>query len=53
MIHSPDNEYCVVPDACVLMSMPLCDTFLRAAEDHAFFRIAWSEQILEEVRRGL
>jgi predicted nucleic acid-binding protein len=53
MILTPDNEYSVVPDACVLMPMPLCDTFLRAAEEPAFFRIAWSEQILDEVRRGL
>ncbi len=53
MILTQDNEYCVVPDACVLMPMPLCDTFLRAAEEPAFFRIAWSEQIMEEVRRGL
>jgi predicted nucleic acid-binding protein len=53
MILTPDNEYCVVPDACVLISMPLCDTFLRAAEDPAFFRIAWSEKILDEVRKGL
>ncbi len=53
MILTPDNEYCVVPDACILMPMPLCDTFLRAAEDPAFFRIAWSEDILDEVRGGL
>ena len=53
MILTPDNEYCVVPDACVLMPMPLCDTLLRAAEDPSFFRMAWSEQILDEVRRGL
>jgi predicted nucleic acid-binding protein len=53
MILTPDNEYCVVLDACVLMPMPLCDTLLRAAEEPSFFRIAWSEQILNEVRRGL
>jgi predicted nucleic acid-binding protein len=53
MILTPDNEYCVVLDACVLMPMPLCDTLLRAAEEPAFFRIAWSEQILNEVRRVL
>jgi len=53
MILTTDNEYCVVPDACVLMPMPLCDTLLRAAEEPSFFRMAWSEQILEEVRRGL
>jgi predicted nucleic acid-binding protein len=53
MILTPDNEYCVVLDACVLMPMPLCGTLLRAAEEPSFFRLAWSEQILDEVRRGL
>jgi predicted nucleic acid-binding protein len=53
MILTPDNEYCVVLDACVLMPMPLCDTLLRAAEEPSFFRAAWSERILKEVRRGL
>jgi predicted nucleic acid-binding protein len=53
MILTPDNEYCVVLDACVLMPMPLCDTLLRSAEEPTFFRMAWSEEILEEVRRGL
>ena len=53
MILTPDNEYCVVLDACVLMPMPLCDTLLRLAEEPAFFCIAWSNQILDEVRRGL
>lgn len=53
MILTPNNEYCVVPDACVLMPMPVCDTLLRAAEEPSFFRVAWSEQILKEVRDGL
>jgi predicted nucleic acid-binding protein len=53
MILTPDNEYCVVLDACVLMPMPLCDTLLRSAEEPSFFRMAWSEQILNEVRKGL
>jgi predicted nucleic acid-binding protein len=53
MILTPDNEYCVVPDACVLMPMPLCDTLLRLAEEPSFFRMTWSREILEEVRRGL
>lgn len=53
MILTPDNEYCVVLDACVLMPMPLCDTLLRLAEEPAHFCIAWSDQILAEVRRGL
>jgi predicted nucleic acid-binding protein len=53
MILTPNNEYCVVLDACVLVPMPLCDTLLRAAEEPSFFRIAWSEQILEEVRKTL
>jgi hypothetical protein len=33
--------------------MPLCDTLLRFAEEPAFYRIAWSTHILDEVRRGL
>ena len=33
--------------------MPLCDTLLRAAEEPSFFRIAWSQQIIEEVQKGL
>lgn len=53
MILTPNNEYCVVLDACVLIPMPLCDTLLRSAEEPSFFRIAWSQQIIDEVRRGL
>lgn len=53
MILTPDNEYCVVLDSCILVPMPICDTFLRMAEEPAFFRLAWSEQILEEVRKSL
>ena len=30
-----------------------CDTLLRYAEDPALFRVLWSEQILEEVKRTL
>ena len=33
--------------------MPLCDILLRAAEEPSLFCIAWSEHILNEVRRGL
>jgi predicted nucleic acid-binding protein len=53
MILTPDNEFCVVADACVLLPMPLCDTLLRSAEEPSFFRIVWSEEILNEVRQGL
>jgi predicted nucleic acid-binding protein len=53
MILTPNNEYCVVLDACVLMPMPLCDTLLRSAEEPSFFRVAWSQQIMNEVQRGL
>ena len=53
MILTPNNEFCVVLDACVLVPMPLCDTLLRAAEEPSFFRIVWSEQILEEVRKTI
>jgi predicted nucleic acid-binding protein len=53
VILTPNHEYCVVLDACVLVPMPLCDTLLRAAEEPSFFRITWSEEILNEVRRTL
>jgi len=53
VILTADNEYCIVPDACVLLPMPMCDTILRLAEEPAFFRMAWSEEIFEEIRRGL
>ena len=53
MILTPDNEYCIVPDACVLIPMPLCATVLYLAEAPSFFRMVWSDEILHEVRRGL
>lgn len=53
MILAPNHEQCVVLDACVLIPMPLCDTLLRCAEEPSFFRIAWSSQIMEEIRRNL
>lgn len=49
MILTPDNEYTALLDACVLYPMPLCDTLLRLAEEPAFYRPLWSEQILREV----
>ena len=49
MILTPENEYSVLLDACVLVPMPLCDTLLRLAEEPAFYRPLWSEQILQEV----
>jgi predicted nucleic acid-binding protein len=49
MILTPDNEYTVLLDACVLAPMPLCDTLLRLAEEPAFYRPLWSETILQEV----
>jgi len=48
MILTPDNEYAVLLDACVLAPMPLCDLLLRLAEEPAFYRPLWSEQILHE-----
>lgn len=33
--------------------MPLCDTLLRCAEEPALFRVLWSGETLEEVRRTL
>jgi predicted nucleic acid-binding protein len=53
MILTPNNEYCVVLDACVLIPMPLCDTLLRSAEEPSFFRIAWSLRIMDEVQKAL
>jgi len=53
MILTPDNEYAVVLDACVLGPMPLCDILLRLAEEPALYRPLWSEQILQEVGRVL
>lgn len=49
MILTQNNEYAAVLDACVLAPMPLCDTLLRLAEDPAFYRPLWSDEILQEV----
>lgn len=49
MILNQNNEYAAVLDACVLLPMPLCDTLLRLAEDPAFYRPLWSQEILREV----
>jgi len=40
-------------DACVLAQMPLCDTLLRCAEETGAFRVLWSDETLNEVRRTL
>jgi putative PIN family toxin of toxin-antitoxin system len=53
MILNQNNEYAAVLDACVIAPMPLCDTLLRLAEDPAFYRPLWSEEILHEVGRVL
>lgn len=53
MILTPDNEYSVILDACVLYPMPLCDTLLQLAIEPAFYRPLWSEQILQEVGNTL
>lgn len=42
----------VVLDANILFSAPLRDTLLRAA-DVGLFRMHWTDEILEEVRRNL
>ncbi len=49
MILTPDNEYTVLLDACVLVPMPLCETLLRMAEEPAIYRPLWSDPILQEV----
>jgi predicted nucleic acid-binding protein len=53
MIFTQGNEYSAVLDACVLVPMVLCDCFLRLAEEPAFYRPLWSEQILCEVGKAL
>jgi len=53
MILTPDNEYTVVLDACVLAPMPICDLLLHLATEPATFRPVWSVQILDEVRKTL
>lgn len=53
MVLNQDNEYTAVLDACVLVPMCLCDTLLRLAEEPAFYRPIWSEQILQEVGDAL
>ena len=53
MILTPANEYSVVLDASVLVPMPLCDLLLRLAEEPAFYRPLWSDQILQEVGNTL
>ena len=47
------SEYVVVIDACVLAPMPLADTFLRLAEEPAFYRVIWTEEILQEISSTL
>lgn len=42
----------VVLDANVLFSAPLRDTLLRAT-DKALYRVHWTDEILDEVRRNL
>jgi len=53
MILTPDNEYAVLIDACVLVPMPLCETLLRLAEEPALYRPLWSDRILQEVGTAL
>lgn len=53
MILTPDNEYAVLLDSCVLIPMPLCDVLLRMAEEPALYRPLWSESILQEVGKAL
>lgn len=46
------SSFSVVLDACVLYPAALRDTLLRAA-DTGLYRLHWSEEILDEVRRNL
>lgn len=46
------SSFIVVPDACVLYPAALRDTLLRAALAD-LYRLAWTEEILEEARRNL
>lgn len=41
----------VVLDACVLAPFPVCDLFLRLAEEPRLYSPRWSDEILDEVRR--
>lgn len=41
----------VVLDACILLSMPLCDTLLRIAEE-GLYRLHLSQEILDETTRN-
>jgi predicted nucleic acid-binding protein len=47
------NRYLAVLDTCVLAPMPICDTFLRLAEEPAFYVPKWSACILDELERTL
>ncbi len=46
------SSFVVVLDACVLFPAPLRDTLLRAASA-GLYRMQWTNDILEEVRRNL
>jgi len=46
------SSFVVVLDACVLFPMALRDTLLRAASA-GLYRMQWTNEILEEVRRNL
>lgn len=46
------SSFVVVLDACVLFPPSLRDTLLRAA-DASLYRMQWTDDILEEVRRNL
>jgi Asp-tRNA(Asn)/Glu-tRNA(Gln) amidotransferase A subunit family amidase len=41
-----------VIDSCIIFGMPLCDTFLRAAEQN-LYRIILSQKILEDAARNM
>ena len=46
------NKFTVLADACSLF-LPLCRNLLLSLAEAEFFRIRWSAQILDEVKRAI
>ena len=43
------RNFAVLPDACVLIPMPLADTLLRLAAVPSLYQAKWSDQNMGEV----